>query len=105
MDRNRKTKKAPERWQDSDVKKFDVVICFEERVFDAVVEDLQSRDPDDLTPIHVINIDVKDTPEEAVVGGQDALLICKLVIPFCMSTPFSSLNILLLLHLLVRRIR
>ena len=39
-------KEAPERWQDApdeQVRGHDVVVCFEERIFDACVEDLQSR--------------------------------------------------------------
>lgn len=37
LDRNIKTKNAPQRWQD-ETKRFDVVVTFEERVFDAVVQ-------------------------------------------------------------------
>lgn len=39
MERNAKVKRAPERWQDAlGVSRFNVVLCFQERVFDAAVE-------------------------------------------------------------------
>ncbi|CAN0552937.1 unnamed protein product, partial [Ectocarpus sp. 8 AP-2014] len=41
LERNATTKRAPERWQSLDgehVASFDVVVCFESRVFDLVVE-------------------------------------------------------------------
>jgi RNA polymerase II subunit A C-terminal domain phosphatase SSU72 len=39
--RNKQIKRAPERWQDLEadvVADYDVVICFEQRIYDAVVE-------------------------------------------------------------------
>lgn len=54
---------APRRWQDtssSDIQKHDVVIAFEERIYDAVVEDLQGREPtEDFKALHVICLDTK----------------------------------------------
>ncbi|KAL7749930.1 hypothetical protein RI367_004806 [Sorochytrium milnesiophthora] len=72
LDRNRKIKTAPERFQESSVgRKFDVIITCEERVFDAVCEDLMARPPlQSTTPVHVINVEIKDNHEEALVGGQ-----------------------------------
>jgi RNA polymerase II subunit A C-terminal domain phosphatase SSU72 len=73
-------KKAPQRWQDTsstDVASHDVVICFEERIYDAVVEDLQLREPTmDFSPIHVICLDTKDNPHEAARQGAVALKLC-----------------------------
>lgn len=73
-------KKAPQRWQDEPselVAKHDVVIAFEERIFDAVVEDLQIREPtENFAPIHVICLDTKDNPHEAQLQGQVALDLC-----------------------------
>jgi RNA polymerase II subunit A C-terminal domain phosphatase SSU72 len=73
-------KRAPQRWQDmssDDVAQHDVVIAFEERIFDAVVEDLQMREPSpDLSPLHVICLDTKDNPHEAARQGIVALRLC-----------------------------
>lgn len=70
-------KTAPQRWQDMTsefISQHDVVICFEERIFDAVVEDLQIREPtENFAPIHVICLDTKDNPHEAQLQGQVAL--------------------------------
>lgn len=37
LERNMKVKRAPERWQES-AKHFDIVITFDQRVYDMVVE-------------------------------------------------------------------
>jgi len=73
-------KRAPQRWQDmpsGDVSKHNVVIAFEERIFDAVMEDLQLREPtQEFRPIHVICLDTKDNPHEAARQGIVALRLC-----------------------------
>ena len=73
-------KRSPRQWQDEGselIAKHDVTICFEERIFDAVVEDLQMREPtEDFEPIHVICLDTKDNPHEAQKQGQVALDLC-----------------------------
>lgn len=57
------TQLAPQRWQDTpseDIQKHDVVIAFEERIYDAVVEDMQAREPtEDFKALHVICLDTK----------------------------------------------
>ena len=73
-------KKAPQRWQDQThefLSQHDIVIAFEERIFDAVVEDLQLREPTvHFEPIHVICLDTKDNPHEAQLQGRVALELC-----------------------------
>lgn len=71
-------KQAPTRWQDcTTVNEHDVVICFEERIFDAVIEDLQNRDPTtDFHEMHIICLDTKDNPTEAALSGQVCLDLC-----------------------------
>ena len=78
LDRNRKIKTAPERWQDSDVVgKVNVAVCFDDRIFELVDEDLSNRDAVDYTNLHVINIDTVDNPEAAAISAELALELCK----------------------------
>ncbi len=83
LERDIKTKKAPERWQLvslNECLEMDVLICFEERIFDIVVEDIQLRKPSQvMKPLHVICLDIKDTPEHAKIGGKLALDLCQKV--------------------------
>ena len=53
------------------------MIAFEERIYDAVVDDLQTREPtQDFKAIHVICLDTKDNPHEAKLQGRVALELC-----------------------------
>ncbi|EHB16809.1 hypothetical protein GW7_11296 [Heterocephalus glaber] len=74
LDRNKRIKPQPERFQNcTDL--FDLILTCEERVYDQVVEYLNSREQDTCQPVHVINVDIKDNYEEAILGS---FLICKL---------------------------
>ncbi|KAI8914759.1 hypothetical protein PhCBS80983_g00837 [Powellomyces hirtus] len=78
LDRNRRIKRAPERWQESrDV--FDVIISCEERCFDSACEDLNSRPSDLNRPVHLINIEIVDNHQEAAVGGQLILQLVNMI--------------------------
>lgn len=87
IDRNRRIKPRPERFQ-ACFDKFDVVFTLEERVYDQVIEgtfhlthprpvinqsfffvELASRPATDNTPVHVINVDIQDNHEEATIGS------------------------------------
>jgi len=88
LERNRSLKWGPERWQDWRVGEarvahandkgalgteggvVDVVITCEERCWDAVVDDLLNRGAPLNKPVHVFNVDIKDSHEEALVGGK-----------------------------------
>ncbi|KAI4903947.1 hypothetical protein NFI96_016346, partial [Prochilodus magdalenae] len=74
LERNKRIKPRPERFQ-SCKEQFDLVITCEERVYDQVLEDLNSREQETLQPVHVINVDIQDNHEEATLG---AFLICEL---------------------------
>jgi len=77
LKRNTGIKSAPERWQSipaEELMSIDVVITFEERVFDALNEDVLCREV--LVgdrQLHVINLDTKDDPDAANIGAQYAL--------------------------------
>ncbi|XP_011837707.1 PREDICTED: putative RNA polymerase II subunit A C-terminal domain phosphatase SSU72-like protein 2 [Mandrillus leucophaeus] len=74
LGRNERIKPGPERFQEC-TDFFDVIFTCEESVYDTVVEDLCSREQQTLQPVHVINMDIKDTLEDATLG---AFLICEL---------------------------
>lgn len=75
LDRNRRIKRCPERFQVC-TEKFDIIVTVEERVYDHVIEFMESKEPVHNCPVHVINIDVQDNQEEATIG---AFLICDMI--------------------------
>lgn len=75
LDRNRRIKKGPEKFQLC-TERFDIIITAEERVYDQVIEFMESNPPVDNQPVHIINIDIQDNHEEATMG---AFLICDMV--------------------------
>ncbi|KAJ7546600.1 hypothetical protein O6H91_08G046200 [Diphasiastrum complanatum] len=80
LKRNVSVKESPQRWQDNAADgAFDVIFTFEERVFIAVIEDLDSREQKLTKTVLVINLNVKDNHEEAAIGARLALDLCQKV--------------------------
>ncbi|GMH16102.1 hypothetical protein Nepgr_017943 [Nepenthes gracilis] len=78
LKRNSTVKLAPQRWQDNaDDGSFDVVLTFEEKVFDMVIEDLHNRDHVFMKPVLIVNLEVKDNHEEAATGARLTLDLCQ----------------------------
>uniref|UniRef100_A0A915D934 RNA polymerase II subunit A C-terminal domain phosphatase SSU72 n=1 Tax=Ditylenchus dipsaci TaxID=166011 RepID=A0A915D934_9BILA len=76
VDRNRRIKSCPQKFQKCK-KRFDVIVCLEERVYDQIVEDLQTRDAVYGESVHVINFDIQDNHEEATLGALFVVELCK----------------------------
>jgi len=84
LERDIRTKKCPQRWQDlaeRELQGLDVVLCFDDRIFEIVLEDLQLRAcaSGDWRSLHLLCLDTKDTPEHAKIGGSLALELCRAV--------------------------
>ncbi|KAK9181178.1 hypothetical protein WN944_024315 [Citrus x changshan-huyou] len=78
LKRNIGVKAAPQRWQDNALDgSFDIVFTFEEKVFDTVVEDLNTREQPLMKTVLVINLEVKDNHEEAAIGGRLTFDLCQ----------------------------
>ncbi|XP_054422387.1 RNA polymerase II subunit A C-terminal domain phosphatase SSU72-like [Pteronotus mesoamericanus] len=68
LERNKEIKPRPERFQNCrDV--FDLILTCEEKVYDQVVEELNSREQVTLHLVHVINVNIQDSFEEASLGA------------------------------------
>lgn len=74
LDRNRRIKPAPQRFQDSH-EHYDIIVTCEERCFTLVCEEAAARPIRHNRPVHVINFDIKDTPEDAMVGARAILAV------------------------------
>ncbi|KAL9409126.1 hypothetical protein AB3S75_047501 [Citrus x aurantiifolia] len=78
LKRNIGVKAAPQRWQDNALDgSFDIVFTFEEKVFDTVIEDLNTREQPFMKTVLVINLEVKDNHEEAAIGGRLTFDLCQ----------------------------
>ncbi|XP_057551285.1 RNA polymerase II subunit A C-terminal domain phosphatase SSU72 like protein 3-like [Hippopotamus amphibius kiboko] len=74
LKRNERIKPYPEAFQECR-DPFDVIFTCGERAYNRVVADLCARDQETWQPVHVINLDIKDTLEDATLGS---LIICEL---------------------------
>ena len=55
MERNRRIKAGPERFQECG-KQYDIILTVEEKVYDQVLEWFSAQEPDSETPVHVVNM-------------------------------------------------
>ena len=75
VDRNRKLKLKPEKFQDSDAY-FRIIFTVEERIFDRAMEHFMSKSTSNSErSAHVINLEVEDNLQSAARGAR---LICEL---------------------------
>ncbi|XP_019864904.1 RNA polymerase II subunit A C-terminal domain phosphatase SSU72 [Aethina tumida] len=79
LDRNRRIKLKPERFQETD-EKFDLLITCEEKVYDQVIEYMESLTPTNNSIAHVINFDIQDNLEEATIGAFLISDLCTMMI-------------------------
>lgn len=68
IDRNRRIKSCPEKFQTCK-DRFDIIVTAEERVYDQVIDFMESQQPKYNLPVHVINVDIQDNHEEATLGA------------------------------------
>jgi hypothetical protein len=54
-----------------------VVVAFEERVFDSILEDLRVRGGRTLHPVLVVSLEVRDNATEAGLAAPLALSLCQ----------------------------
>lgn len=76
LDRNRNIKEAPQRFQEAQ-EEYDVLVTCEDRCFDMVCEELAKRGHRKGKPVHVVNFDIKDNPEEATIGARAILQLAQ----------------------------
>lgn len=109
LDRNRKIKEAPERFQEAK-KEFDVIFTCEERCFDIVCEGRQARQMfivcvdllgktsteynGEKKFVYVVNFDIKDNHEEATIGSRAILYMAQAMESLLKNenTPFRDFN-------------
>lgn len=71
IERNMRIKRAPQYFFEENCTAFDVVITCEEKCFNAIFEHSRvKKDEKALKIIYLINVDIKDTQQDAKVGAQ-----------------------------------
>eukprot|EP00116_Pleurobrachia_bachei_P003834 sb/3464096/ len=68
LDRNRRIKAHPEKFQECK-EEFDIVVTCQERVFDQVIEHFTNNGNMTGNMAHVINVEIKDNHEDATLGA------------------------------------
>ena len=71
-------KEAPQKFQDN-TQPYDIIVTFEEIVMDKVLEHFAKVDPSLMRPVAVVNLEVKDSHEEAAIAAPVALHLCSMI--------------------------
>ena len=71
-------KEAPQKFQENTTP-FDIIVTFEEIVMDKVLEHFARVSSTLMRPVAVINLDVKDSHEEAAIAAPAALQLCSMI--------------------------
>eukprot|EP00892_Ulva_mutabilis_P006884 jgi/Ulvmu1/4568/UM002_0296.1 len=79
LERNLRVKTAPEKWQVSADDDIDVVVTFEERVMDLLLENMASRSVESMRPVLVVNLEVPDNNREALAAAPQALTLARML--------------------------
>ncbi|KAJ2538174.1 RNA polymerase II subunit A C-terminal domain phosphatase, partial [Coemansia sp. RSA 1933] len=79
LDRNRTVKQAPQQFQ-KEPASYDIIFTCEERVFDAVCQELLDRSGMQSKPVHVVNIEIEDNNKESLVGAKTILELARLIV-------------------------
>lgn len=81
MQRNAGVKPGPQRWQSRPqaAPPFDVVVTFERRVMEVLVEDMNRKAGEGMHATLVVNIDVVDSAADAAQAAPHALLLCQML--------------------------
>ena len=67
LDRNRRIKENPEKFQHA-LEKFDVILTCEEKCYDLVVANFEAMENVNEQPVHVINIDIVSWYKNAIMA-------------------------------------
>ena len=79
LKRNISCKLAPEKFAETD-KRFDVIITCEERVYDQALEQIDDCwRADYMQIVHIVNVNIRDTFQEAEKGAKDLNYLCSMI--------------------------
>ncbi|CAD5220180.1 unnamed protein product [Bursaphelenchus okinawaensis] len=76
LKRNIRVKEKPQKFQHCK-EEFEVILCLEERVYDQIIDFFHTRKPTSGNVVHILNIDIRDTQEEASIGSYFVRLLCQ----------------------------
>ncbi|XP_052746655.1 RNA polymerase II subunit A C-terminal domain phosphatase SSU72-like [Bicyclus anynana] len=68
LQRNKLIKPSPERLQETS-EQFDIIITCAEKVYDQVIEWLEARKRVTNHPVHIVNMEIVDTHDEAMIAA------------------------------------